>query len=105
MKRKGISFKRIAISLFVVYAAITLANQQMTIARLQKTEQEVVARIQKADRENEKLKAMIDNAATPEYVERMAREQLGLVKAGERVYIDQAADGSEPENQSGDTGQ
>lgn len=99
MKKRGITFKRIAISMFVIYAAITLVNQQMTIVKLHKAEQEAVLKIQKANQENEKLKAMINNAATPEYVEKMAREQLGLVKAEERVYIDQAVS----ENKQQDT--
>ncbi len=98
MKKRGLTFKRIAITVFVIYAAIILTNQQMTIAKLNKTKQEAVGRIQKVNQENEKLKDMINHAATPEYVERMAREQLGLVKIGERVYIDQSAVEQEPKS-------
>lgn len=98
MKKRGITFKKIAISVFIIYAAITLVNQQMTIAKLHKAEQEAVVKIQKVNQENEKVKAMINNAATPEYVEKMAREQLGLVKAEERVYIDQAAAENQPKD-------
>ena len=48
-------------------------------------------RIEDVSKENEKLIEMINNASSAEYIEKMAREQLGLVKSGEKVYIDQSS--------------
>jgi len=36
---------------------------------------------------NKQLEDEIENWQSPEYVERVAREELGLVKPGERVYV------------------
>ncbi|MGE5629547.1 MAG: FtsB family cell division protein [Caulobacteraceae bacterium] len=98
MKKRKIRFKNIFIVIFLVYTIVTFINQQFTIVQLRKTEQEARLRIENVNKENEKLKEMINNASSPEYIEKMAREQLGLVKSGERVYIDQSAAESNAQN-------
>ena len=91
MKKKKFNIKFILFMLFVAYVSFTLINQQFTIAKLKKAQQQSINKIEKVNKENEKLKAMIENASSMEYIERMAREQLGLVKPGEKVYINQSA--------------
>jgi cell division protein FtsB len=76
----------------MVYAVITVVNQQFEITELRKTEQAAVSKIESVKKDNAKLVEMINNATSTEYIEKMAREQLGLVKSGERVYIDQSAE-------------
>ena len=44
---------------------------------------------------NEQLQAQIDRLQSPEYVERVAREELGLVRPGERLYIIEEVSGSD----------
>ncbi|MFR1500127.1 MAG: FtsB family cell division protein [Monoglobus pectinilyticus] len=44
--------------------------------------------ITSANQETERLKEELENVNDPEYLERMAREKLGLVGPNERVYID-----------------
>lgn len=90
MKKRKFKFKSLFLFIFMVYAAITIINQQLAISELKDSEQASLEKIEAVKRENDKLVEMINNATSPEYIERMAREQLGLVKAGERVYIDQS---------------
>jgi cell division protein DivIC len=90
MKKRKLRFKNIFIAIFMVYAVVTLINQQFAISELRKAEQDAVSRIEAVKKDNDKLVEMINNATSPEYIEKMAREQLGLVKAGETVYIDQS---------------
>ena len=45
--------------------------------------------ISDANRETDRLKEELESVNDPEYLERMAREKLGLVSPNERVYIDE----------------
>lgn len=94
MKKRKFKIKNLLLCVFMIYVCITLANQQLTISKLRKAEQAAQAKIQKVAVENERVKTMINNASTDEAIEKMAREQLGLVKPGEKVYIDQSASDS-----------
>lgn len=100
MKSARINLKRLLMTAFVIYAAITLINQQVTIGRLTKVQNEKSQLVEKIKIENQKLTQRIENADSDENIEKMAREQLGLVKPGEKVYINQ----SEPDEdlQGGD---
>jgi cell division protein FtsB len=75
----------------MVYAAITIVNQQFAISELKEAEQAAASKIEAVKKDNDKLEEMINNATSAEYIEKMAREQLGLVKSGEKVYIDQSS--------------
>lgn len=100
MKAAKINIKRILMTCFVIYTIVTLANQQVAIGKLATIQEEKTQIVESIKLENQKLEVMIKNAATNESIEKMAREQLGLVKSGEKVYINQ----TEPETdlQGGD---
>jgi cell division protein FtsB len=78
-------------TVFVVYAVITIINQQFTISELKEAEKYELSKIETVKKDNDSLLEMINNATSVEYIEKMAREQLGLVKSGEKVYIDQSS--------------
>ncbi len=90
MKKRRLRLKNILMIAFIIYAAITIINQQFSISALKETEQAAVSKIEAVKKDNDKLMEMINNATSIEYIEKMAREQLGLVKPGEKVYIDQS---------------
>lgn len=98
MKKRKLKFKNIFMFIFIVYAVITLVNQQFAISELRENEQTAVSKIEAVRKENSKLVEMINNASSSEYIEKMAREQLGLVKPGEKVYIDQSSDENNMQN-------
>ena len=95
MKKRKLRLKNIFMIAFIVYAAITIVNQQLTIYDLRKSEQDEISKIEAIRNDNDRLMEMINNATSVEYIEKMAREQLGLVKPGEKVYIDQSSDKKE----------
>lgn len=95
MKKRKLRLKNIFMIAFIVYAAITIVNQQLTIYDLRKAEQNEISKIEAIRNDNDRLMEMINNATSVEYIEKMAREQLGLVKPGEKVYIDQSSDEKE----------
>lgn len=89
-KKRKIIWTNLFVFIFILYAVFTIANQQITIYKLNKTKQEAVRKIESAQKENDRLKDMLKYTSTKEYIERMAREQLGLVKPDEKVYVDQS---------------
>ncbi|OGO76775.1 MAG: hypothetical protein A2Y23_05720 [Clostridiales bacterium GWB2_37_7] len=100
MKAAKFNFKRLLMTAFVLYTAVTLINQQVAIGKLTTIQNEKKQKVESIKLENQKLVELIKNASTDASIEKMAREQLGLVKTGEKVYINQ----SEPDKdlQGGD---
>ena len=89
-RSKKINWTRLFVSIFIIYALFTIANQQYSIYKLNKVKAEVLKNVEASKLENERLKDMIRNASDEKHLERMAREQLGLIKPGETVYVDQS---------------
>lgn len=90
MKAAKFNFKRILMTAFILYTAVTLINQQVAIGKLTTIQKEKSLKVESIKLENQKLVEMIKNASTDANIEKMAREQLGLVKPGEKVYINQS---------------
>jgi cell division protein FtsB len=91
MKKRKLRFKNLFIVIFIIYAAVTMINQQLEIAKLRESEKAALSKIEAVKKDNDRLVKMINNATSVEYIEKLAREQLGLVKSGEKVYIDQSS--------------
>ncbi len=72
----------------ILYLLIVFVSQQFDFARLSKKEKEYDKEIAQAQQENKELEAEREAATTPEYIERVAREQLGLAKPDEKVFVD-----------------
>ena len=80
--------KVLGVAAVCFYVAYTLINQQITLSKTNSIAEEYKAKISEAQTENQKLEDELSQADTDEYLERVAREKLGLVKANERVFID-----------------
>ena len=62
--------------------------QQVMINRKNKELDSLAVKIEEATKESESLQKEIENLSDPEYIERYARENLGLVRPNERVFVD-----------------
>lgn len=71
-----------------VYVAFTLVKQQITLSKCDDVSQDYRQKIAEAQAENKSLEDELSQADTDEYLESIAREKLGLIKANERVFID-----------------
>ncbi len=71
-----------------VYVAVILIQQRVTLAKCGKVAEEYKDKISAAQLEQQRLEDELKQAGTDEYLERIARDKLGLVKANERVFID-----------------
>ncbi len=89
VKRKRVRFSTeimfILSVVFCVALSITYLVRYNNIRTLLQQEVELRERIEALERENRHLKANLEMLSTPEGIERLARERLGLVKPEELV--------------------
>ncbi len=83
-KRK-IKIRHLLFLFFLIYVASTLIYQQFKIADLSKQVKMLEAKKKAAIEEREELKTEISLLHTDEYIEGIARDELGLVKPGEYI--------------------
>jgi len=74
--------------LLLLYLSYNLVNQQQLIERKYSELAEVEAKIAAETKRSEDLKREWNTLMSDESLERIAREKLGMVKPGERVYVD-----------------
>ncbi len=86
--KKPIRSKSIVMILLAVYLAYSLTAQYITIRNARAQEARIQAQIEEIKKENEKLKDEIERMRSDEYIERIARERLGLIKFGEFMFVD-----------------
>ena len=81
---------KIAILAFAVYFVIAFVQLQLDLQKKQQTLSEVQAACEQQKLSNEEKQAFLDDEDNVDYYERIAREKLGYVGAGERVFIDKS---------------
>ncbi len=89
---KPINIKKIIVSGVVAFFAIafvyTFVNQQITLSQKNRQIEELTEKVAVAKEETERLQQEVDNLSDPEYIEKIARERLGLVRPNERIFVD-----------------
>ena len=85
MKNIVIKILLIAVGIYIISIFI---SQQQLLNTYQKEIGKYETQKQEAEETKESLVAMKDNVNSPEYIEEIAREKLGMYLPNERVYID-----------------
>ena len=67
--------------------ALSFGSSYMKLRALSQERVQVILERVEWESRLEDLQTMIEGARNPDYVERVAREQLGLVKPGEKLFI------------------
>ena len=83
----GILVKLVLIAL-MIYAGVTLYHLQDQIQTAEAQKAQLSAQVQSLEDENSALRADIAAADDPEKLEEIARDKLGMVKSGEKVFYD-----------------
>jgi len=73
--------------LTVGYFLFVIGSQQLEMMHIRQETRGVDTAFEKAVRENEKLNSEKNDLNTLTHIEKMAREELGMVKPGEIPYI------------------
>ena len=73
----------------LVYTAVTFFNQQKILNTYSANKSEIQKKLSEAKKESEKLVQTKNNVNSNEYIEKVAREKLGMYLPNERVYVNQ----------------
>ncbi|WP_110953593.1 FtsB family cell division protein [Anaerosinus massiliensis] len=85
-KRK-INWFRTVLIVMVTYFGYVAFNQQIHMNDIEQEQELANARLSEAQQMNHTLLEEKENLNRAEYIEKIAREELGLVKPGEMPYI------------------
>lgn len=81
-------YKKVLFIIVACYVVSIFITQQKTLISYQKEVGSYEKQITEEKDNKEELIAMKENADSPEYIEKIAREKLGMYLPNERVYID-----------------
>ena len=85
---KGNRLFYIVIFSVILYVAWIFGNQQIKLQTFQQQEQEKQKQVAALKQEVLRIEEEIKQSNTPEFIEKVAREQLKMVKPNEIIYID-----------------
>jgi len=77
----------IAWLVIITIAALTIIPRSKTLLDLTIRKRALEQEKQQLIKANQELAEQLNQIQSPEYVERLAREKLGMVKAGERIVM------------------
>lgn len=86
--KKKIKIGHLFVLALVVYLGITFINQQSAIKTLEKEKLQKQQEIEKLNSEIEDIEEKLKYTDSLEYIEKMAREELKMVKPDEIIIID-----------------
>ncbi|SHK21708.1 FtsB family cell division protein [Paramaledivibacter caminithermalis] len=91
-RRKGSFLKRNRISIafivmLIVYLSVTMVNQEMKLRDLEKEENQLQQRAATLKKELSDMEKKIEESESLEFIEKVAREKLKMVKPNEIIYI------------------
>lgn len=81
-------YKKVLFVAILGYAIFVFISQQNTLNTYNKEVSKYKKEIEEAKETKESLISMKDNINSPEYIEEIARDKLGMYLPNERVFID-----------------
>ncbi|MEG1256934.1 septum formation initiator family protein [Clostridium sp.] len=84
---KKFSFKKIILLLIAFYVGFVFVNQQVIMFRQHRDIEKYTSELQSAQDKNQKLQDEIKLSKDNNYIEKLAREKLGLIREGESPVI------------------
>lgn len=87
-KRKKLKMTHIILLFLMVYISVVMINQRKMMKELQSKKSDVENEINTIQRDINSLNKEIENSDSLEFIEKTAREELGMVKPREIIYID-----------------
>ncbi|MCR1934853.1 FtsB family cell division protein [Clostridium tepidum] len=84
---KKINAKKLIFSLLIVYVVVTFINQQITMHKIRNQISEKEIELKEVKEKNQKLQDEVKLSKSKDYIEKLARERLRLIKKGETPVI------------------
>jgi len=91
---KKLILKKVIIAGFIVFFAFSYIRQSLTMNRIQKEIDNKQLQLEEVKQKNDRLQEEVEkiNSDSPDYLEKLARERLGMIKQGEKVVNSDAID-------------
>lgn len=87
MRNGKIKIKTLAVLTILGVFIIAFVRQELTMKRLNKNIATKNEELQQLQDENVKLQDEVERVNSDSYIERLARERLGMIRTGEKVII------------------
>lgn len=93
---KKLILKRLLIIGCIIFFAFSYIRQSITMGRIQKEIDNKQLQLNEVKQKNERLQEEVEkiNSDSTEYLEKLARERLGMIKPGEKVVNSEIVDQS-----------
>lgn len=88
LKIKNKIFIIMGYTIFVAYAVYILVQQQVQLSLLNTQNTALAQKIEAEYQSAQKLAQEKKQVDTDQYIEKIAREKLGLIKSDEKVFVD-----------------
>jgi cell division protein FtsL len=85
--KKKVSLKKVLIVLFSAYVCYIIGSTQISMIKIRKELNVRQQELTKLQEKNEKLQDEVKMSKTDDYIEKLARERLGMIKDGETPVI------------------
>lgn len=85
---KKLTLKNVALIVIITIFTYSVVRQQLTMIKIEKQIQEKQQELNKVTQQKQRLQDEIDLSKTDAYLEKMARERLGMIKPGEKKIIE-----------------
>ena len=91
---KKIILKKVIIAAFIVFFAFSYIRQNLTMSRIQKEIDNKQLQLEEIQQKNDRLREEVEkiNSDSADYLEKLARERLGMIKPGEKVVNNEVID-------------
>lgn len=83
--KKRMNLKNMVIIILIAILVISYVRQELTMNKIHKDIEAKQTQLNELQDKNKKLQDEANQSSTDEYIERMARERLGMIKDGEKV--------------------
>ena len=83
--KKRMNLKNVVTIILIAIFCISYIRQEITMNKIQKEIEAKQTQLNELESKNKKLQDEVNQSSTDQYIERMARERLGMIKAGEKV--------------------
>lgn len=93
---KKLILKKIVIAICIVFFAFSYIRQSVTMNRIEKEIDNKQLQLDEVKQKNERLQDEVEkiNSDSADYLEKLARERLGMIKPGEKVVNGEVVDQS-----------
>ena len=91
---KKLILKKIVIVGFIIFFAFSFIRQSVTMNRIQKEIDNKQLQLDEIKQRNDRLQEEVEkiNSGSSDYLEKLARERLGMIKPGEKVVNSETVD-------------